>query len=223
MLAVRRPIARLQLRSPSPGGAVAADASGRSPLAEKVILLRLRRHAARPRRQVRGAGRDADHDGAHGRRRQGPERPRFRASPEHRRRLVRRSRRARGRASTARRTTPSIASARATSTTGPSFATTGIAPGGHDRAGRRARGQEGRRGRVGRGAHVHPSSAGAGHRLPELLLRPRRPDLLRSSRASRPALPRSASSTRSRRSRPPSGWTNTPAGRLVQRRRSRRC
>ncbi len=58
------------------------------------------------------AGAMADDGRAHGRRRQGPERPEAGLPAQHRRRLVRPSPPARGRASTARRTTPSTARAR---------------------------------------------------------------------------------------------------------------
>ena len=75
-----------------------------------------------------------------------------------------------GRASTARRTTPSTAPARATSTTAPRFATTGILQADTIAAGRRARRQDGRLGRVGRRAEPRAGAPGPGRRLPHLLL-----------------------------------------------------
>ena len=68
------------------GGAVAAKQAD-GPARGEDGLLRLRRDAAGSRGQVRVPGRDADHGGAHGGRRQGAERPRPGLPAEHRRRL----------------------------------------------------------------------------------------------------------------------------------------
>ena len=91
-----------------------------------------------------------------------------------------RSRRERGRESTARRTTRSTAPVKATSTTD---LTRGQHPAGrHAASGRGARRQENRLRRMGWRADTW--SAGPGHRLPQLLLDPWRPDVpARSERA----------------------------------------
>ena len=88
-------------------------------------------------------------------------------------------------------------------------ATTGHPPGRHDPAGGRARRQDGRRGRVGGRAEPRAGPAGAGRRLPHLLLGPRRPAQLRCAG---PARGREAFGVSYQRVdlEPAEGWTNVP-------------
>ena len=110
---------------------------------------------------------------------QGRERPAPGLPAQHRRGLVTRWPRARGRASTARPTTPSTASARGNFNNRTSFATNGILQAdtlaqAAERAGKKVVSMEW----VG-ARNLRACPAGAGGRLPDLLLEPRRPAELR--------------------------------------------
>ena len=117
---------------------------------------------------------------------------------------------ARGRASTARRTTPSTGSARATSTTARRSPPTGCSRPTHP-AGGRARRQEGRLDGVGRVAEPRRRA----RRARWSTSAPSSPTAASCStttcRGSRPAPTPSASRTSASTSTPPRGWTNVPA------------
>ena len=170
--------------------------------------LRLRRDAARSGGQVRGRRRDADLRRADGRRASRATTVCSRASRPTPASAGTRWRPARGRASTARRTTRSTAPARATSTTARRFATTAILQAdtiqqAAERAGKKVVSVEwvGARDLV-------PAAAGPGRRLPHVLLEPRHPPQLRPGRAARAARTPSASRTSgSISTRPPAGRT----------------
>ena len=178
-------------------------------------LLCVRRHAARPRRQVREAGRHADHGRPHEARRHGQERPPAGLPAEHRRRLV--HARHRHLARRARLDEQHVPPDRRGQLQQLDELRHDRHPPGRPhrpggRAGRQDRGLDG----VGRHAEPRSGAPGPGRRLPHLHRRPRhRPQL-------RPPRPAGRRERLRRRSTSASTWRTRPAGRTSRRRSARR-